>query len=84
MPDFEALIRHQQQQQPTNDRLTLIKGEPNKKDSSLIQTKAKNQSRGLGTFFGALTGAFLGSFGAILISDNRISIESFINNFLKG
>ena len=65
MPDFEALIRHQQLKQPnTNQRLKIVdkgpKGSP--KDSSMNAVKLSTYF--LTGFFGALIGA-----GTILFLD---------------
>ena len=59
MPDFEALIRHQQLKQPnTNQRLKVVDSpeikEENKGNSQIIQPKIFNYF--IGSFIGSLIG----------------------------
>ena len=75
MPDFEALIRHQQLKQANaNQRLRIVDKEPKEKsvDSSLSVLKLSTYF--LTGFFGALIGA-----GAILFIDiNQIIPLDFL------
>ena len=75
MPDFEALIRHQQLKQPnTNQRLKIVDKAPkgNSKNSSLSGLKLTTYF--LTGFFGALIGA-----GIILFLDiNQIIALDFL------
>ena len=60
MPDFEALIRHQQLKQPnTNQRLKIVDKPPieNSKDFSLSLSSLKLSTYFLIGFFGAVIGA---------------------------
>jgi len=72
MPDFEALIRHQQLKQPnTNKRLKIVDNAP-KEDSSVSGLKLSTYF--LTGFFGALIGA-----GTILFLDiNQIIPLDFL------
>ena len=75
MPDFEALIRHQQLKQPNaNKRLKVVDKAPrgNSKDSSISSLKLSTYF--LTGFFGALIGA-----GTILFFDiNQIIPLDFL------
>ena len=75
MPDFEALIRHQQLKQPNaNQRLKIVDKTPkgNSKDSS--ESGLKLSAYFLTGFFGALIGA-----GTILFLDiNQIIPLDFL------
>ena len=75
MPDFEALIRHQQLKQPNaNQRLKIVEKAPkeNSIDSSLSSLKLSTYF--LTGFFGALIGA-----GTILFFDvNQIIPLDFL------
>ena len=76
MPDFEALVRHQQLNNPnTNQRLKIVDKEPrgNSKESSISGFKLSTYF--LTGFFGALIGA-----GTILFLDINQIIPL---NFLK-
>ena len=75
MPDFEALIRHQQLKQPNaNQRLKIVDNAPkrNSKENSLSGLKLSTYF--LTGFFGALIGA-----GTILFLDiNKIIPLDFL------
>ena len=60
MPDFEALIRHQQtSRRPANDRLKVVETIPLSNESPT--TDAKNLSTLFFGFVGGLTGAIVGT-----------------------
>jgi len=65
MPDFEALIRHQQLKQPTtNQRLKVV-------DSSNIEEeKIIRQSRLLVNFFGGFIGSVIGTLTILFLYIN--------------
>ena len=60
MPDFEALIRHQQLKQPTTNHLLKVVDSPNfeeeKKEEAIIK-----QSGLLVNFFGGFIGSVIGT-----------------------
>ena len=65
MPDFEALIRHQQLKQPnTNQRLKIVDKEPIENSSSFALVGSNLSTYFFVGFFGALIGA-----GTILFLD---------------
>jgi len=71
MPDFEALIRHQQLKQPkTNQRLKVV-------DSPVFEEEEKNkkiittQSRFLVNFFGGFLGSVIGSLTVLFLYVNE-------------
>ena len=70
MPDFEALIRHQQLKQPTtNQRLKLVDS-PNfeeEKNEETIITK----SRLLVNFFGGFIGSVIGTLSILFLYINE-------------
>ena len=73
MPDFEALIRHQQLKQPsTNQRLKIVDNTNNHETP-----KNKRQNWVFLTYFGAgLIGALIGSLSIIFLEVNKfIPIE---------
>ena len=71
MPDFEALIRHQQLKQPTpNQRLKVV-------DSTNFEEEEKNeetiirQSRLLVNFFGGFIGSVIGTLTILFLYINE-------------
>ena len=69
MPDFEALIRHQQLKQPTtNQRLKIVETpdfEEEKNEEAIIR-----QSGLLVNFFGGFIGSVIGTFTILLLYIN--------------
>jgi hypothetical protein len=70
MPDFEALIRHQQLKQPTtNKRLKVVdspKFEEKKKEEAIIR-----QSGLLVNFFGGFIGSVIGTLTILFLCINE-------------
>ena len=70
MPDFEALIRHQQLKQPTtNQRLKVVDSpefEEEKKDETII-----TKSRLLINFFGGFIGSVIGTLTILFLYINE-------------
>ena len=70
MPDFEALIRHQQLKQPTsNQRLKVVDSsnfEEEKKEEAIIR-----QSGLLVNFFGGFIGSVIGTFTILFLYINE-------------
>mgnify|MGYP001207459293 FL=1 len=75
MPDFEALIRHQQLKQPNaNQRLKIVDNAPKRKSIENSLSGLKLSTYFLTGFFGALIGA-----GTILFLDiNKIIPLDFL------
>ena len=70
MPDFEALIRHQQLKQPTtNQRLKLVDS-PNFEDEKKEETNIK-QSGLLVNFFGGFIGSIIGTLTVLFLHMNE-------------
>ena len=70
MPDFEALIRHQQLKQPTtNQRLKVVDSsnfEEEKKEETIIR-----QSGLLVNFFGGFIGSIIGTLSILFLYINE-------------
>ena len=70
MPDFEALIRHQQLKQPTtNQRLKLVDS-PNFEDEKKEETIIR-QSGLLVNFFGGFIGSVIGTLSILFLYINE-------------
>ncbi|WP_158464401.1 hypothetical protein [Prochlorococcus marinus] len=69
MPDFEALIRHQQIQQPTTNQRLKVVDSPNveeKKEETIIK-----QSGLLVNFFGGFIGSVIGTLSILFLYINE-------------
>ena len=69
MPDFEALIRHQQLKQPTTNKRLKVVDSPNfeeKKEESIIR-----QSGLLVNFFGGFIGSIIGTLTILFLYMNE-------------
>ena len=69
MPDFEALIRHQQIQQPTTNQRLKVVDSPNveeKKEETIIR-----QSGLLVNFFGGFVGSVIGTLSILFLYINE-------------
>ena len=60
MPDFEALIRHQQLKQPTTNQRLKVVDSPNFEEEKNEETKIR-QSGLLVNFFGGFIGSVIGT-----------------------
>ena len=69
MPDFEALIRHQQLKQPTNHRLKVVNS-PNFEEEKYEETTIK-QSGLLINFFGGFIGSVIGTLTILFLYINK-------------
>ena len=70
MPDFEALIRHQQLKQPsTNQRLKVVDS-PNL-DEEKNEEKITRQSGFLVNFFGGFIGSVIGTLTILFLYINK-------------
>ena len=70
MPDFEALIRHQQDQQPKSNKRLKVVDSPNfeeeKKEEAIIR-----QSGFLVNFFGGFIGSVIGTLTILFLYMNE-------------
>ena len=72
MPDFEALIRHQQLKQPTtNQRLKVVESGDYKEEKS--ENQEINNAKLLNNFFVSLVGSIIGTL---------ITLFLYINDYL--
>ena len=70
MPDFEALIRHQQDQQPTtNKRLKVVDSPSFEEDKS--EEKIIKESGLLVNFFGGFIGSVIGTLTILFLYINE-------------
>jgi hypothetical protein len=61
MPDFEALIRHQQLKQPTTNQRLKVVDSPNFEEEEKIEKTIIRQSGLLVNFFGGFIGSVIGT-----------------------
>ena len=69
MPDFEALIRHQQLKQPTTNQRLKVVDTPNFQEEKYKETIIK-QSGLLVNFFGGFIGSVLGTLTILFLYMN--------------
>ena len=71
MPDFEALIRHQQLKQPsTNQRLKVVDS-PNFEEEEKNEETIIKKSRLLVNFFGGFIGSIIGTLTILFLYINE-------------
>ena len=70
MPDFEALIRHQQLKQPTTNQRLKVVDSPNFEEEKYEETIIK-QSGLLVNFFGAFIGSIIGTLTILFLYINE-------------
>ena len=66
MPDFEALIRHQQLKQPTTNKRLKVVDSPNFEEEAIIR-----QSGLLVNFFGGFIGSVIGTLTILFLYMNK-------------
>ena len=69
MPDFEALIRHQQLKQPTNNQRLKVVDSPNFEEKN--EEKIIKQSGLLINFFGGFIGSVIGTLTMLFLYINE-------------
>ena len=69
MPDFEALIRHQQLKQPTNNQRLKVVDSPNFEEKN--EEKIIKQSGLLVNFFGGFIGSVIGTLTILFLYINE-------------
>ena len=70
MPDFEALIRHQQLKQPTNNQRLKVVDSPNFEEEKNEET-TNRQSGLLVNFFGGFIGSVIGTLTILFLYINE-------------
>ena len=70
MPDFEALIRHQQLKQPTTNQRLKVVGSPNFEEEKNKKTIIR-QSGLLVNFFGGFIGSVIGTLTILFLYINQ-------------
>ena len=70
MPDFEALIRHQQDQQPTSNKRLKVVDTPDF-DKGKKEKLATNKSNLLVNFFGGFIGSVIGTLTILFLYINK-------------
>ena len=70
MPDFEALIRHQQLKQPTTNQRLKVVDSPNFEEEKNEETKIK-ESGLLVNFFGGFIGSVIGTLTILFLYMNE-------------
>ena len=70
MPDFEALIRHQQLKQPTTNQRLKVVGSPNFEEEKNKKTIIR-QSGLLVNFFGGFIGSVIGTLTILFLYINE-------------
>ena len=70
MPDFEALIRHQQDQQPTTNQRLKVVDSPNFEEENNEEAKIR-QSGLLVNFFGGFIGSVIGTLTILFLYMNE-------------
>ena len=71
MPDFEALIRHQQLKQPTTNQRLKVVDSPNFEEEEKNKEKIIKQSRLLVNFFGGFIGSVIGTLTILFLYINE-------------
>ena len=71
MPDFEALIRHQQLKQPTTNQRLKVVDSPNFEEEEKNEEVIIRQSGLLVNFFGGFIGSVIGTFTILFLYMNE-------------
>ena len=71
MPDFEALIRHQQLKQPTTNQRLKVVDSPNFEEEEKNKEKIIRQSGFLVNFFGGFIGSIIGTLTILFLYINE-------------
>jgi hypothetical protein len=71
MPDFEALIRHQQLKQPTTNQRLKVVDPPNFEEEEKNKETITRQSRLLVNFFGGFIGSVIGTLTILFLYINE-------------
>ena len=71
MPDFEALIRHQQLKQPTTNQRLKVVDSPNFEEEEKNEETIIRQSGFLVNFFGGFIGSLIGTLTILFLYINE-------------
>ena len=71
MPDFEALIRHQQLKQPTTNQRLKVVDSPNLEEEEKNEKTIIRQSGLLVNFFGGFIGSVIGTLTILFLYINE-------------
>ena len=71
MPDFEALIRHQQLKQPTTNQRLKVVDSPNFEEAEKKEEKIIRHSGLLVNFFGGFIGSVIGTLTILFLYINE-------------
>ena len=71
MPDFEALIRHQQLKQPTTNQRLKVVDSPNFEEEEKNEETIIRQSGFLVNFFGGFIGSVIGTLTILFLHMNE-------------
>ena len=71
MPDFEALIRHQQLKQPTTNKRLKVVDSPNFEEEEKKEETIIRQSGLLVNFFGGFIGSVIGTLTILFLYINE-------------
>ena len=71
MPDFEALIRHQQLKQPTTNQRLKVVDSPNFEEEEKNEEATITQSGLLVNFFGGFIGSVIGTLTILFLYMNE-------------
>ena len=71
MPDFEALIRHQQLKQPTTNKRLKVVDSPNFEEEEKNEAAIIRQSGLLVNFFGGFIGSVIGTLTILFLYINE-------------
>ena len=71
MPDFEALIRHQQLKQPTTNQRLKVVDSPNFEEEEKNEEAIIRQSGLLVNFFGGFIGSVIGTLTILFLYMNQ-------------
>ena len=71
MPDFEALIRHQQLKQPTTNKRLKVVDSPNFEEEEKNEEVILRQSGLLVNFFGGFIGSVIGTLTILFLYINE-------------
>ena len=71
MPDFEALIRHQQLKQPTTNQRLKVVDSPNFEEEDKNEEVIIRQSGLLVNFFGGFIGSVIGTLTILFLYINK-------------
>ena len=71
MPDFEALIRHQQLKQPTTNKRLKVVDSPNFEEEEKKEEAIIRQSGLLVNFFGGFIGSVIGTLTILFLHMNE-------------